>query len=182
MEIKFDQIVFDPDVQSFCITPNFKCPHYGHSWCCPPEAPYLENKVSQFQKFFLIHFKFDLMSFIKEIKTKHPRRSVSRIRASIYRRNIVRSYLEEEIFSFIENYDESYNEMLILWDGHCKICEKEGNFCTYDSGNPCRYPDNKRYSMEATGINVDKTVRSLGFEIEWPPTQNMYRFGLVCFK
>jgi predicted metal-binding protein len=183
MEINFDQIVFDPEVQTYCDNPKFKCPHYGHSWCCPPSAPYLEEKISQYKKhLFLIYVKFDLKKHIKEMKVEYPKKKENRIWTSIYRNNFVRDYLEKEILVFLENYNETYNDKLILWDGHCKICEKEGNRCTYDSKEPCRYPKDKRYSMEAVGINVDKTVRKLNIQIEWPPTNFIYRFGLVCFK
>ena len=182
IEIKFDQIAFDLEVQTYCNNPKFKCPHYGHSWCCPPEAPYLENKASQYQKFFLVYYELDINIYIKQIQINHPKRSEEKIRNSIYRNSLIRDGLEKEIDQFITNYKENFNNKLILYDGHCRKCEKEGNECTYDSGEPCRYPDNKRYSMEATGIHVDKTVRNLGFDIEWPPTHYIYRFGLVCFK
>jgi hypothetical protein len=36
--------------------------------------------------------------------------------------------------------------------------------------------------MEAVGIYVTQTVRNLNFNIEWPPIEYVYRFGLVCFK
>ncbi|MCJ7648379.1 MAG: DUF2284 domain-containing protein, partial [Candidatus Lokiarchaeota archaeon] len=74
-----------------------------------------------------------------------------------------------------------YNEKFILWDGYCRICFKEGKNCTYDDGIPCRYPDKKRFSMEAVGIDVDKTVKNVNIEIEWPPINYAYRFGLICY-
>ncbi|MHA1412798.1 MAG: DUF2284 domain-containing protein, partial [Promethearchaeota archaeon] len=49
-------------------------------------------------------------------------------------------------------------------------------------GQPCRYPDKIRYSMEAVGINVTETVRKLNFKIEWPPKKHVYRFGVACLK
>ncbi|MFX1308960.1 MAG: DUF2284 domain-containing protein, partial [Promethearchaeota archaeon] len=60
LEIKFDDIIFDPIVQTFCVNPNFKCPSYAHSWACPPEAPYLEQEVSQYKQFYLIFVKYNL--------------------------------------------------------------------------------------------------------------------------
>jgi len=32
------------------------------------------------------------------------------------------------------------------------------------------------------GIDVTQTVRKLDIDIEWPPTNHVYRFGLVCVK
>ncbi|MHA1256098.1 MAG: DUF2284 domain-containing protein, partial [Promethearchaeota archaeon] len=52
--------------------------------------------------------------------------------------------------------------------------------CTYDSGKQCRYPNKKRYSMEAVGIHVTNTVKNLNLDIEWPPVNYYYRFGLIC--
>jgi hypothetical protein len=36
--------------------------------------------------------------------------------------------------------------------------------------------------MEAVGIHVTDTVKNLNLDIEWPPTNHVYRFGLVCLK
>ena len=69
-EIKFEDLEFDEKVQTFCNSPEFKCPNYAHSWCCPPVAPYLEEEVSKYKKFFLIYAKFDLAAYVKEIKAK----------------------------------------------------------------------------------------------------------------
>ena len=182
-EIRFTDIVFDPKVQTFCVNPKFKCPSYGHSWACPPEAPYLEEKVSSYQKFYLIYSKFDLRSYVKLKKDKHPKRSEDKIRNRFYLKNYLRDDLEKEVFKFLETYNDGYEIKLILWDGHCRICQKLlSKDCTYDKGEPCRYLDKKRYSMEAVGINVSDTVRNLNLNIEWPPINYYYRFGLVCFK
>ncbi|MFW9770939.1 MAG: DUF2284 domain-containing protein, partial [Candidatus Thorarchaeota archaeon] len=52
----------------------------------------------------------------------------------------------------------------------------------YQSNKPCRYPNEIRYSMEAVGIDVDKTVKKLNIKLEWPPKNYAYRFSLICFK
>ena len=100
MEISVDQIAFHPEVQTYCNNPKFLCPYYGHSWTCPPEAPYLEEEVSQYKKIYLLYHQFDIEAYVNEIKAKHPRRSENRIRSSLFRRNYVRDYLEKEIYQF----------------------------------------------------------------------------------
>ena len=91
--------------------------------------------------------------------------------------------LEQEIKLFINEHQNSYDEKRILWDGFCRLCSNEKDKgCTYDAGDPCRYPDKMRYSMEAVGIDVTQTVKNLNFNLEWPPNEFVYRFGLVCFK
>lgn len=183
LEIKLSDIIFDPKVQTYCVNPNFKCPSYGHSWTCPPEAPYLEEEVSNYQKFFLVYVKFSVIEYIQDIKAKHPKRSEKTIKNAFFMKNLLRDKLEREIFNFIEKYQSSFEKRLILWDGFCRVCYNENDKgCTYDSGDPCRYPEKKRYSMEAVGIDVTQTVKNLNLNIEWPPNDNVFRFGLVCYK
>lgn len=183
LEIKFKDIIFDQNVQTYCINSNFKCPSYGHSWACPPEAPYLEREVSQYIKFYLIFVKFNLGSYIEKEKLRHPKRNETSIRNAFFMKNLLRDRLEKEIKLFINEYQNSYEEKLILWDGFCRLCFNEKDKgCTYDAGDPCRYPDKKRYSMEAVGIDVTQTVKNLNFNLEWPPNKHVYRFGLVCLK
>lgn len=183
LETKFEDIVYDPKVQSYCNNPNFKCPNYGHSWACPPEAPYLEQEVSTFKRFYLIYVEFDLAAYIKQEKLKHPKKSEIQIKNSFYRKSPLRLLLEQEIMDFVAKAEGTYTEKLILWDGHCTVCySKDKKACTYDDGQPCRYPDLMRISLEASGIDVNATVKKVNINLEWPPTTRAYRFGLVCFK
>lgn len=108
IEISYKNIVFDKKVQTYCNNPKFKCPNYGHNWACPPEAPYLEKKVAQFKRFFLIYYQFDLNEYVKNEKIKHPKKSEERIRNQFYMKNLIRDLLQEEILQFIEQYKEPY--------------------------------------------------------------------------
>ncbi|MFX1314345.1 MAG: DUF2284 domain-containing protein [Promethearchaeota archaeon] len=183
LKIKLEDIFFDPKVQNYCVNPNFKCPNFGHSWACPPETPYLEEEVANYQKFFLVYVKFNLREYYKEEKIKNPKKSEESIKNAFFMKNFLRDNLEHEIVNFIEQIQNPYREKLILWDGFCRVCyNKRDKGCNYDSGNPCRYPNKKRYSMEAVGIDVTKTVKNLNFDIEWPPNDFIYRFGLICIK
>jgi len=183
LEINLDNIIFNPKVQLYCVNSNFKCPSYGHSWACPPKAPYLEQEVSKYIKFYLIFVKFNLISYIEKQKLKNPKRNEVSIRNAFFMKNLMRDKLEQEIKLCINGQLKSYNEKLILWDGFCRLClNKKDRGCTHDLGDPCRYPDKIRYSMEAVGIDVTKTVKNLDFNLEWPPNEFVYRFGLVCCK
>ena len=182
IEIEFKDITFDPEVQSYCVNSNFRCPNYNHSWACPPEAPYLEKEVSAFSKFFLIYSKCNLNKYIENEKLKHPNQSMKIIKNKLLSSNFLRDQLEKEIFEFLNKFQDNFEHKLILWDGYCRVCYKLGKNCTYDDGIPCKYPDKIRYSMEAVGINVDKTVKKLKIPIQWPPINHVYRFGLICFR
>ena len=183
LEIKLADIFFDPKVQTYCVNPNFKCPSYEHSWACPPEAPYLEEEVSKYQKFFLAYFKFNLSEYVQELKAKYPKKSEANIKNAFFITNPLRDKLEQEIFEFIKDNRNKCEKKLILWDGFCRVCfNKKDRGCTYDSGDPCRYPEKKRYSMEAVGIDVTQTVKRLNIDLEWPPNKYVYRLGLICYK
>ena len=70
--------------------------------------------------------------------------------------------LAEELFEM----EKAYPGSVSLSAGSCSTCGKDG--CTRPSGKPCRYPDKMRYSIEALGGNVGKTVHDLlGIELEW---------------
>ncbi|MFW9941430.1 MAG: DUF2284 domain-containing protein [Candidatus Thorarchaeota archaeon] len=183
LEIKLGDIIFDPKVQTYCINPNFRCPNYGHSWACPPEAPYLKEFVSKFKEFFLIYYELNLNTYLKEEKDKNEDLSEESIKNELYTAGFLRNKLEKEIYMSLEENQGKYKEKFILWDGYCRVCSnKEDKGCTYDSGKPCRYPNKKRYSMEAVGIDVTTTVNNLKLNIEWPPINYVYRFGLICFR
>ena len=183
IEINLKDIIFDHKVQTYCNNPGFKCPNYDHSWACPPEAPYLEKEVSQYSRFFLIYYQFELDPYVREVQSKHPRRRREKIINALFWDSIVRDYLEREIIEFIDNLKDNYQEIRILWDGFCRVCfNKKDKGCTYDSGKPCRYPKKIRYSMEASGIDVNATAKNANIKLEWPPSKDVYRFGLVCLK
>ena len=182
VKIKFDAIVFDPKVQTYCNNPGFKCPNYGHSWTCPPEAPYLEEEVSKYNQFFLIYYDFDLKRYVDNALQKNPKKTREEVLSKFYLLDLVRDSLELELQNYLDKIMIPYNELMVLWDGYCRICSKKGEKCTYDKKEQCRYPNEKRFSMEAVGIDVDKTVRSVGLELEWPPINHAYRFGLICLK
>jgi predicted metal-binding protein len=124
-----------------------------------------------------------LASYVKEQKAKYPKKSEQSIRNKFYAKDNMRDELEREILNFLKNYHENFEEKLVLWDGFCRVCSnKKDKGCTHISGKSCRYPDKKRYSMEAVGIHVTQTVKNLNLGIEWPPINYYYRFGLVSFK
>ena len=183
VEIKYEDIFFDPKVQELCVSPSFTCPFYNHTWSCPPAAPYLEKAISTYEEFYLIYSKFDLEAYIKKEREKRPNRSEFFIKNTfLLTKSFEQGGLENEFKSFLAQYDKEYKKKLLLYDGTCRFCkiQKTGK-CTFDSGEPCRFPKDKRYSMEAVGIEVVRTVLELKLDIEYPSNKYSYRFGLVCF-
>jgi len=184
IEIKYSDIFFDPKVQTMCVSPSFTCPHYNHSHSCPPVAPYLEKELSSYKKFYLIFSRFNLSEYIKKEKAQYPNRSEQRIKFIFHMNNLYREDLKEEVENFLSENNLESEEMLLLYDGTCRIClNDQDKVCTFDSGKPCRYPDRKMVSMEAIGMEVIRTVVKLpNRDFEYPSQTYSYRFGLVCIK
>lgn len=186
-QINFDDIYFDPKVQEMCISPSFKCPFYGHSWSCPPNSPYLENTISSYKEFYLIYSLFDLETYIKKEKARTNRSEFFIKNTFLLTKTFESNDLENEFFNFLKQYNKKYRKRLLLYDGTCRYCKINNlGACTYDISKPCRCPSEKRYSMEAVGIEVIRTVRNLKkkqiIDIEYPSNKIYYRFGLACFK
>jgi len=185
--IKLEQIVFDRDVQKQCVSPGFHCPSYEKSWSCPPVSPYLEEEINSFDKFFLIYTTFNIKKYIQQEKVKYPKKSDVRIRYELYatdvtsRNSLVMGGLEKEITEFVDNYNGEFKEKLVLWAGTCRLCRIKMDMpCSMIDDESCRFPEEIRYSMEAVGIDVMRTVRNTGLKLD--PVNYEYRFGLVCYK
>ncbi|MFX0076201.1 MAG: DUF2284 domain-containing protein [Candidatus Hermodarchaeota archaeon] len=184
-QIRYEDIHFDRKVQEMCISPSFKCPFYGHSWSCPPNSPYLERALSTYTEFYLIYSLFDLESYIKKEKERTGRSEFYIKNTFLLTKSFESNELENEFDKFLRNYNKTYKKRLLLYDGTCKYCKiQNAGACTFDSGEPCRFPKEMRYSMEAIGIEVIQTVRDLTdkLKIEYPSNKYSYRFGLACFK
>ncbi|MBY9003673.1 MAG: hypothetical protein KGD73_06850 [Candidatus Lokiarchaeota archaeon] len=184
-QIQYKDIYFDPKVQEMCISPSFECPFYDHSWSCPPNSPYLEKALSTYTDFYLIYSMFDLESYIKKEKERTNRSEFFIKNTFLLTKSFESNDLENEFKLFLAQYDKKYKKRLLLYDGTCKYCKKQNaGVCTFDSGEPCRFPQEKRFSMESIGIEVISTVRDLRekFNIEYPSNKYHYRFGLACFK
>jgi len=184
-QIQYDDIYFDRKVQEMCISPNFKCPFYGHSWSCPPNSPYLEKALSTYTEFYLIYSMFNLEGYIQKEKERTNRSEFYIKNTFLLTKSFESNDLENEVAKFLNQYDKAYKKLLLLYDGSCKYCKtQKAGACSFDSGEPCRFPKEKRFSMEAIGIEVIRTIRDLKnkLNIKYPSNKYSYRFGLACFK
>jgi len=80
--------------------------------------------------------------------------------------------LERE--AFLANYYKAFS----LGAGPCYLCDE----CTFEEG--CRYPEQARPAMEASGIDVFKTAREAGFPIDVVRDRDdeQHYYGLVLLK
>jgi predicted metal-binding protein len=182
IQIKFENLYFSREVQEMCVSPSFKCPSYGHSWTCPPAAPYLEKAISTHNEFYIIYSKFDLEAYIKKERALTNRSEFYVKNMFLLTKSFLTEDLNVEFEKFLAQHNNPYKKRLLLYDGTCKFCSTQNaGECTYDAGEPCRYPKEKRFSMEAVGIEVIKSILELKID-GYPSNKYSYRFGLACFK
>jgi predicted metal-binding protein len=143
----------------------------------------MEETISSYKDFYLVYSKFDLETYIQKEKQKNPQRSEKYIKNMYLLKSVRLNLLDSEFERLLEEYEKSYSKKLFLYYGTCNYCEiQNAGSCTYDDGEPCRFPEERRYSMEAVGIEVIKTVRNIDIDIGYPSQKFSFKFGLACFK
>ena len=120
---------------------QFGCGGYGKRLTCPPYSPtpeYTREVLKEYSKALLIIYRVepDALDNMEGV-IKH-------------------AIIDTEREMFLDGYYKAYG----LASGPCELCKK----C--DLTKPCKYPYQTRPSMEASGIDVYRTVRNAGFKIE----------------
>ena len=79
--------------------------------------------------------------------------------------NTVGKSIQRKIMNINENtLLRKKNSFKILENGSCRLCKK----CNYQIGLDCKYPEKMRYSLEATGVNVnDLANKCFDMELDW---------------
>lgn len=126
------------------------CPNYDAIWSCPPFDFDAEGCWRRFSRLQVIARKIYLPDGISQEEG-------FRILGDL------KSEMTRELFEMEATNPGSVS----LSAGSCSICRNESG-CTRPAGQPCRYPQTMRYSIEALGSNVGLTVQKLlGIQLEW---------------
>lgn len=156
-KINVNDIIFEDKVKLSC----FYCSKYNTRWTCPPKIPQINYKelVKEFENALLIYTK---INFTKEnYEEIRNQSSVIVHKAILEAEKIILESGESLFISFV--------------GGSCKLCK---NGCSEDK---CRNPGLARIPMEATGINVIKTVAKYGIDIKFPVVDSLYRIGMILY-
>lgn len=122
------------------------CKNYNTKYCCPPNSPHFETVCNDFKKIVVNVLKVDMTSYKKAF---HSVRMVNNVQKSIQRKLINPLVTNEEF---------------VLENGSCRLCKQ----CTMIDNLPCKHPDKMRFSLEATGINVNELcITAFGFALDW---------------
>jgi predicted metal-binding protein len=136
---------YDPSrIQGYCAS----CPQFGRLWSCPPfDQPPLAG---------LPEWNHAVLVFGKVWTEADATRERMLTRFQEARRSFRDALLEVE---------RAHPGTTALVAGHCLACES----CTRPSGEPCRIPKARRYSLEALGFDVTGLAEGLARQtVLWP--------------
>lgn len=127
---------------------RYGCANYGTNWCCPPAAPSLEATRE-----FLSEYSIALLLLGRASNEHFYRNSTVKRRRQIkqWKRTVS---LERKLFLM------GYYKAFGLPSESCALCEK----CSYPGR--CKFPNEKRPSVEACSIDVLETIKRLGRSVE----------------
>ena len=154
------QYYHEPQVRDACRT---GCMNFNKKWCCPPVAKNFEMLAEGYSYAIIICLHINLTDF-ECIKSKYQR-----IRAA----NSVLKSQSNRISRKIELECGG----LALLNGSCCLCKP----CAKKLDLLCRKPEQMRYSLEATGINVCNLLEeTIGFQLQWYSREFMPQYTAVA--
>lgn len=155
--IKHSDLVFEERVKMNC----FYCGKYNANWKCPPKIPEID-----FKKMFL---EYDNLAFIycRYLVTSENYNTVRNESSVLLHHTLLK--LEKYL------WDNNNSTAISFIGGSCKLCK---NGCGKEG---CNNPYNARSPLESTGLNVVKTAKNSGIEINFPPTDSIIRIGMILW-
>lgn len=144
------------------------CVNYGKKYSCPPFVPEIKEIIKNSDGLFVVLFKCNLCQINST--------EYNKVRIA----NAVMKSRTERLLRLIEK-DLGVN---FLGTGSCRLCKP----CKLKLNLPCKYPDKRKYSLEALGVDCNKLSKSLfNIELKWykikkAPEYTCVICGLVCNK
>lgn len=138
------------------------CPNYGKKWSCPPFSKSFSQISGPYSSACLLCFSTE-MRFYSDIKNAY---------LAVKAANVTLKSLIERCARHIEDYTGG----CALLSGSCRLCKP----CHCKSGLPCQHPDEMRYSMEATFLNVQRLCLDfLAHRLLWYERKNIPKYTSV---
>lgn len=142
---------------------QFGCPSYAKKLSCPPYSPKPEDTrkvLEEYSKAYLIGYKGS------SVFSKYDTEKIDEVFPKVLK-DIRKSLFEIEKHAFLSGY---YKSFVYGFCGPCTICDK----CIVEEGIlTCKFAIESRPSMEAVGIDVFKTVKNAGLELEVQSSVNL---------
>ncbi|MFL0196028.1 DUF2284 domain-containing protein [Clostridium sp. WILCCON 0269] len=134
-------------IQKACKT---GCPNYGKKWSCPPYSKSYDDISWQYNNAIVFCFSTSMSRYL-DIKNKYLAMKAA---------NVTLKSSIEKAARILEKQIDGYS----LLSGSCRLCKP----CRCKQQEPCNHPNNMRYSMEATYLDVDALSKKvLSHELLW---------------
>lgn len=179
--LKYEDIVFSPLPQLLCQN----CGFFGRTFRCPPFAmPYYKTReyLKQFNKFLLIISESDPEQLKERYRHEIEDLKVNKYKAEFYMGtqaqmiNLGRSTKDlKKVLRFVR---PRYEKSVGYGSAGCHKCRP----CKKHLHRPCEHPLDSFSSPEGSGVDLYKTLRNKGFEIESPPVWRYVAICMVCWK
>lgn len=155
--MKPSDLIFEENVKMNC----YYCGKYNNNWRCPPNLPNVDfpKLMTEYENGLFLIMQFEILS---------DNFSAIRSESSIVLHKLL---LDSE--KWLWNNNDSTAISFI--GGSCKLCK---NGCGKDR---CNNPYMSRSPLEATGVNIIKSVKKYNIEITFPVTNMMMRIGLLLW-
>lgn len=157
--IKPSRLIFEENVKMNC----FYCGKYNNNWKCPPNLPNIDYKVmmNEFDVGLAIVLSFQIVQKNEYDKIRNDSSVI-----------LHRLLLDMEKWL----YQHNSSNALSFIGGSCKLC-KGG--CGKER---CNNPYMSRSPIEATGINIVKSMKQYGISVNFPTDQMLKRIGLLLWQ
>ncbi len=136
---KIISCVQEDDVRNACKT---GCVNYGKKWSCPPYSKKFSSIVAS--------GKYDTAIVVVGYINLYDMTYISNPYQQVKAANMILKSKCEKIARNIENELNGYS----LLSGSCNLCKP----CQRKKDLPCKRPGMVRYSLESTGVNVEKLL------------------------
>ncbi len=127
---------------------KYGCNKFGKSWCCPPETPtpdQVRTTLNEYKKALLLCGSIKSTQFYRD---NHQKR---RKQVQIWKGTVA---MERQLFL------AGYYKAFALVAESCALCKE----CTYPLD--CKFPMDRRPSVESFSIDVFKTLQNIGKHFE----------------
>lgn len=142
---------------------QYGCSRYGSSWCCPPATPGTDTVRK-----ILGEYKDALLLVGRQHR---PEFDLNNAKKRVKQVRIWKGAVALERMLFLEGYYKAF----ALVSEYCGLCRQ----CAYPA--PCRFPQEKRPSVESFSINMMATLGHIGItpEIATEKSQTMNYYTIL---
>ncbi|MBN1175697.1 DUF2284 domain-containing protein [Candidatus Woesearchaeota archaeon] len=131
--------VFDVKKEQFRKMCEDGCSNYGKKYSCPPFSPSFEKFQNSFENFLVVMYSINLNQLANFDYSDYQKLQIGNA--------VIKPRLEKYMRSL-----ENKTNTQFFSTGACRLCKP----CKGKLGEPCAKPNDKRYSLEASGVDCNK--------------------------